>query len=257
MWYWASFFVIRAVLLSGLEVTSLSNNIWTFQVPRVSHLSFMVFFVISVLVQPLVGWSASCSKLARCGRAGSVWVTFSHPFPHVRVGSAVLKRATQSSWMLPNASSALSKETSDHWPKGCLHACLWLQLPGITFTCHFTMLLLLQVLGEEEKCRLTGYTDKTCARNFLKWGRHYTGTILLSWTQKSGSHGMTSYHNCRLHWLQWMTRSSLVLWHALCTPQCIVELPFWPLNLTADFLHPICWKSLHMLGWIEPIWLRV
>ena len=136
-----------------------------------SHLSSVVFFVVLVLVWPLVGWSASCGKLARCGRAGIIWGTFSNPFLHAKVGSAVLKRAAQSPWMLPNASSALGKETNDHWSKGHLHAGLWLQLPVITFTYCFATLLLLHVLWEEEKCRLTGYTDKTCGEKYFKVGK--------------------------------------------------------------------------------------
>ena len=133
-----------------------------------SHLSFEVFFIVLILVWPLVGLSASCGKLGRCGRAGNAWGTFYNPFPHVRVGSSVLKRAAQSPWMLPNASSALGKETSDHWSKGYLCASLWLWLPVITFTCHFAMLLSLQVFGEEEKCSLTGYTDKPVQEIFRK-----------------------------------------------------------------------------------------
>ena len=122
-----------------------------------------------MLVWPIVGWSTSCGKLARCGRAGNVWGTFSNPFPHVRVGGAVLKMAAQSPWMLPNALSALGKETSDHWSKGHLHAvCDWMSM--ITFSCQFATLLSLEVLGEEKKCRLTGYTDKTCERNFSSEG---------------------------------------------------------------------------------------
>ena len=81
MWYHASSFPIRAVLLSGLEVTFLSSNVQMFQTPRMSCLSFKVSLV--VLAQLFIGWSASC------GRTGNVWVTFSNPFPHVRVGSAI------------------------------------------------------------------------------------------------------------------------------------------------------------------------
>ena len=39
--------MIRAVLLSGPEVTSLSSNVHIFQAPRMSCLSFVVFFVVS------------------------------------------------------------------------------------------------------------------------------------------------------------------------------------------------------------------
>ena len=93
--------------------------------------------------------------------------------------------------------------------------------------------------------------------DFLKWGSHCTGTIPLSQPQKSEFSGMVSHYEWRLHWLQWMARSSLVLWHVICTPQCIAELPFWPLNLVADFLCLIGQNSLHMLGWAKPSSRRI
>ena len=131
----------------------------------------------------------------------------------------------------------------------CDYSCQWSPSPVV-------MLLSPQVLGEEGR-RLTGYRDKTCVRNFLKWGSHCTGTIPLCLPYHSRSSGMMSHHDWRLHQLQWMARSCSVLWHALCTPQCIAELPFWPMNLTADFLCPICQNSLHMAGWAKPISPRV
>ena len=142
-----------------------------------SYLSSVVFFV--VLVQPLVGWSESHSKLARCGRAGTVWGILCNPFPHARVGSAVLKRAAQSPWMLPNASSAHVEETSDHWSKGHLHAGLWLWLPVITFTCCFATFLLPQVLREEEQEAMSLMAQLKEYVFAVLW--RYDDLILLGW----------------------------------------------------------------------------
>ena len=85
-----------------------------------NHLSLGVFFV--VFVQPHGGWSASCGKLARCGGADNVLGSFSNPFPHVRMGSAGMKKASHLPEMLPNASCAMGIELSDHWSKGHLDA---------------------------------------------------------------------------------------------------------------------------------------
>ena len=94
-----------------------------------------------------------------------------------------------------------------------------------------------------------GCTNKPVWEFVFKVGSHCTGTIPLAHPQKSRSNGTTGCHDWRLCWLQWMTRSPSVLQHVLCTPWCIAELPFWQLNLTADFLWPIYQNSLHILGW--------
>ena len=93
-------------------------------------------------------------------------------------------------------------------------------------------------------------TDKACVGNFLKTRSCCTGTIPLSQPQMSRSSVIMIHHDWRLYWLQWMPRSSSVLWHALCTPQCIAEPPFWPLNLTADFLHQSA--GTVFAGWANP-----
>ena len=204
MQYQTSSFVIRVVFILGLEVMSLSSNVWTFQAPRMSHLFFDVFF--AVLVQLLVGWFASHGKLVRCGRAGYLWDTFSKPFPHVRVGSAVLKRAAKCLLCLgcedrqpliqgPPMCRFMTMTASDHLHLSPCHACITAGLGGRRKNADWQI----------------GCTDKTCTWNFLKWGSPCSGTIQLSQTQKSRSSGMISHHDWRLCWLQWMARSSLML----------------------------------------------
>ena len=94
----------------------------------------------------------------------------------------------------PNASSTLDIEMSDHWSKGQLHAGLWLWLPVIIFTCHFAMLLLPQVLGEEEKNTdwQIGCTDKTFGEVIAQGQSHSLGLRRLGpvvcWVIMSGDY---------------------------------------------------------------------
>ena len=152
MLYQARSFAIKAVLLSGLGVMSLSSNAWMFQAPRMNHLSFEVCFV--VLVWLLVGWSASHGKLARCGRAGNVLGTFV-TLPSCEGGQCCPEEGCPVSLSAAECLLCLCMKTSNHWSKGHLCAgfdydCQWSPSP-VTVTCSYYC----RSWGKKKKYRLT------------------------------------------------------------------------------------------------------